>query len=414
MNRKRILSISLALFSLILLYFIFFSGSDEEVAIIVKVKKGEFLNEVVISGEAQSTSLKKIDGPASMRKHRLNSVKIQNLIPEGTIIKKGDYVGSLDPSEINDKILDAQLDLESAQSKYTQEQLDTTLTLKQERTVIKDLEFTLAEDKLELERSVYEPPSTIKQLEIKIERANRDLKEKREDYNIIRSKAIAKMVEVGTEVSKTKNLLAELTELQKSFIINSDATGMVTYAKNWDGTKRKVGSTISPWDRTIATLPDLTKMESKTYANEVDIRKIKKDQKVSIGFDAFPNLIIDGVVTNVANVGEKKRGSDLNLFQVQIKFNETDESIRPGMTTSNKIVIGKKDDVLLIPIEAVFSQDSLTYVYTKSGFSVEKKEVELGVSNLDEVIVKRGLLENETVYLNTPQGLEDKKVKRLK
>ena len=118
MNRKRILSISLALFSLILLYFIFFSGSDEEVAIIVKVKKGEFLNEVVISGEAQSTSLKKIDGPASMRKHRLNSVKIQNLIPEGTIIKKGDYVGSLDPSEINDKILDAQLDLESAQSKY--------------------------------------------------------------------------------------------------------------------------------------------------------------------------------------------------------------------------------------------------------------------------------------------------------
>ncbi|MCL6266323.1 efflux RND transporter periplasmic adaptor subunit [Flagellimonas myxillae] len=413
MNRKKLLLIASPLVLIILLFSFFSSGSEDNVSVTTKVKKGVFLDEVVISGEAQSTSLKKINGPTDIRKYRLNNVKIQDLIPEGTVIKKGDYVGRLDPSELNGQIIDAQLNLENAQSKFTQEQLDTTLTLKQERTAIKDLEFTLAEDRLELERSVYEPPSTIKQLEIKIERAKRDLKEKKEDYQIKKRKAIAKMVEVGTEVSKIQKQLEDLTTLQRSFTIRSDANGMVTYAKNWDGSKRKVGSSISPWDPTIATLPDLTKMESKTYANEVDIRKIIKEQEVSIGFDAFPEVTISGVVTNVANVGEKKRGSDINLFQVLIKFNETNDNIRPGMTTSNKILIGKEEDVLIVPLEAIFSKDSISYVYTKSGLSVVKKEVELGSSNVDEVVVQKGLEENDIVYLNKPEGLEDKNIQSL-
>lgn len=287
----------------------FGNTTDEDVAITTKVVKGAFLNEVIISGEAQSTSLKKINGPDDIRKFKLRDVKIQDLIPEGSLVKEGDYVGRLDPSEVNEQILDAQLNLETAQSKYTQEQLDTTLTLKQERTAIKDLLFDLQENRLELKQSIYEPPATIKKLEIGIERLERDLKEKTEDYKIKEQKAMAKMVEVGTEVSKISKMLDELRNLQKSFTIHSDANGMVTYAKNWDGSKRKVGSSISMWDPAIATLPDLTKMESKTYANEVDIRKIKKDLPVIIGFDAFPDVTVKGTITNVANVGEEKRGS---------------------------------------------------------------------------------------------------------
>jgi multidrug efflux pump subunit AcrA (membrane-fusion protein) len=414
-NKKVLMYAALGLVALFVLYSVFFSDDSEaDTDITVKVRKGEFLNEVVISGEAQSTSSIKINGPGEMRKFNLYRVKIQDLIPEGTLVKEGDYVGKLDRSELNGKIIDAQLNLEKAQSKFTQEQLDTTLTLKQERTAIKDLEFTLAEDKLELERSIYEPPSTIKQLEIKIERAERDLKEKKEDYYIKRRKAIAKMAEVGTEVSKINKQLEDLNSLLKSFTIYSTANGMVIYAKNWDGSKRTVGTEISPWDPTLATLPDLTKMESKTYANEVDIRMIEKDQEVTIGFDAFPDVSLTGTVSSVANVGEKKRGSDINLFQVLIKLKEGNDQIRPGMTTSNRILIDKETDVLVVPLEAIFKQDSTSYVYVKSGFSTKKKEVALGKSNLEEVIVTEGLKANELIYLSKPAGLEEDNIEALK
>jgi multidrug resistance efflux pump len=414
MNKKKIAYIIGVIILLIIAYSYFSSNSDKDVSLTSKVIKGTFLNEVFISGEAQSTSSKKINGPSNARRFNIYQIKIQDLVPEGTVVKKGGYIGKLDASEVNGKINEAQLNLEKAQSRYTQQQLDTTLTLKQERNSIKDLLFNIEEDSLELVRSIYEPPATIRSLENKIQKTARDLKEKKADYSIKKRQANAKMIEVGTEVSKITKQIEELVQLQKEFTIYSDDDGMVTYVKEWNGTKKKVGSTISPWEPAIASLPDLTKMESKTYSNEVDIRKIKKELPVKVGFDAFPDIELDGVVTDVANVGETKAGSDIKLFQVLIKLNETNKNIRPGMTTSNKILIDQKDDVLMIPLEAIFANDSISYTYVKSGLSIDKRQVELGPTNNEVVIINKGLKEDDIVYLNKPEDLDDKSITLLK
>ncbi len=411
MKKKRGLIFGFLIFVIISSFLYFWSdSSNSNTNLTVKVNRGDFVSEVTTSGEAQSNSLKKINGPENLRKFKIRDIKIQDLIPEGTVIKEGDYVGRLDPSNVNEQIIDAKLNLETSISKYTQQQLDTTLNLKQERNSIKDLKFNIEEVELELQQSIYEPPASIRKLEINLEKLKRDLKERDENYQIKKKQANARMVEVGTEVSKIRNKLQDLNKLLKSFTIYSDSNGMLTYVKNWDGSKKKVGSTISPWDPSIANLPDLTKMESKTYANEVDIRKIKKDLKVKIGFDAFPEMQIEGIVTEVANVGEKKRGSDIKVFQVLIELKETNDNVRPGMTTSNIIITNEKRNVLSIPIEAIFSKDSISYVYAKSGFSIIKKQVELGDNNNDEVIIVNGLTEKDIVYLNKPDGYKDVKI----
>ena len=414
MKKKKGLIFGFLIFVIISSFLYFWSdSSNSNTNLTVKVNRGDFVSEVTTSGEAQSNSLKKINGPENLRKFKIRDIKIQDLIPEGTVIKEGDYVGRLDPSNVNEQIIDAKLNLETSVSKYTQQQLDTTLNLKQERNSIKDLKFNIEEVELELQQSIYEPPASIRKLEINLEKLKRDLKERDENYQIKKKQANARMVEVGTEVSKIRNKLQDLNELLKSFTIYSDSNGMLTYVKNWDGSKKKVGSTISPWDPSIANLPDLTKMESKTYANEVDIRKIKKDLKVKIGFDAFPEMQIEGIVTEVANVGEKKRGSDIKVFQVLIELKETNDNVRPGMTTSNIIITNEKRNVLSIPIEAIFSKDSISYVYAKSGFSVIKKQVELGDNNNDEIIIVNGLTEKDIVYLNKPDGYKDVRITTL-
>ena len=414
MTKKKIAIISIATIIAVYVIYSYFSPSaDDKTYLEAKAIKGNFISEVITSGEAQSTSSKKINGPNNLRKFRLNNLKIQDLVAEGTIVKKGDYVGRLDPSSVNEQILDARLNLETARSKYTQQQLDTTLSLKQERNSIKDLRFSMEETKLELKQSIYEPPATIKKLEISLEKSERGLTEKLENYIIKKRQANAKMVEVGNQVSKINKKLTDLLDLLKSFTIYSDGNGMITYDKNWDGSKKKVGSSISPWDPSIASLPDLTKMESKTYANEVDIRKIKKGLPVKVGFDAFPDIELEGTVTSVANVGEKKRGSDIKVFQVMILLKGYDNSIRPGMTTSNRILTFERKDVLSIPLEAVFSKESTTYVYKKSGFSVTKQEIKIGISNNDSVIITEGLAENDIVYLNKPEGYDKEQIAKL-
>jgi HlyD family secretion protein len=415
MTKKKIAIIStLSLISIYLAYSYFSPSKSGEVYLMSKVKKGDFISEVITSGEAQSTSLKKITGPDNLRKFKLNNLKIQDLVAEGTLVKEGDYVGRLDPSNVNEQIIDARLNLETAASKFTQQELDTTLSLKQERNSIKDLRFNMEETKLELKQSIYEPPATIRKLEINLEKTARGLKEKLENYKIKKRQADAKMVEVGNQVSKIKKTLNDLLNLLKSFTIYSSGNGMITYVKSWDGSKKKVGSSISPWDASIASLPDLTKMESKTYANEVDIRKIKKGLSVKVSFDAFPDIEINGIVTDVANVGEKKRGSDIKVFQVLIKLNGANENIRPGMTTSNSILTFEKKDVLSIPLEGIFSKDSIIYVYKKMGYSITKKEIKIGDSNNDSAIISAGLIENDIIYLNKPEGYDKELIIKIK
>lgn len=401
--------------SILLILIIYnFSSTDDQNLLTYEVKSKDFYAKVFISGELEAINSTEISGPKNLRKYGLNDIKILDLVEEGTIIQKGGYVGRLDPSQINDKIIDYQLNLENAESRYIETQLDTTLTLKQERTSIRDLAYSIEENELELEQSIYEPPATIKKLEIALEKLKRQYIVAQENYLIKVDQAKAKMVQAGTEVTKIKKQISELEELAKSFTIFSDQSGMLTYKKNWNGSKRKVGSSISPWDPTIATLPDLTSMQTKTYANEVDIRKIKKGLPVEIGFDAFPNLTLPGKVIDVANIGEKKRGSDVMVFSVIIKLDDVNPEIRPGMTTANQITTFEKPDVLSIPLEAIYAQDSINYVYKKSGFGIKKQQVILGEFNNTETIIRDGLSEGDIIYLNTPEMSKEEGIDRIK
>ena len=401
--------------SILLILIIYnFSSTDDQNLLTYEVKSKDFYAKVFISGELEAINSTEISGPKNLRKYGLNDIKILDLVEEGTIIQKGGYVGRLDPSQINDKIIDYQLNLENAESRYIETQLDTTLTLKQERTSIRDLAYSIEENELELEQSIYEPPATIKKLEIALEKLKRQYIVAQENYLIKVDQAKAKMVQAGTDVTKIKKQISELEELAKSFTIFSDQSGMLTYKKNWNGSKRKVGSSISPWDPTIATLPDLTSMQTKTYANEVDIRKIKKGLPVEIGFDAFPNLTLPGKVIDVANIGEKKRGSDVMVFSVIIKLDDVNPEIRPGMTTANQITTFEKPDVLSIPLEAIYAQDSINYVYKKSGFGIKKQQVILGEFNNTETIIRDGLSEGDIIYLNTPEMSKEEGIDRIK
>jgi multidrug efflux pump subunit AcrA (membrane-fusion protein) len=179
---------------------------------------------------------------------------------------------------------------------------------------------------------------------------------------------------------------------------------MVIYKREWSGTKRKVGSTINPFDRVVATLPDLTSMLSKTYINEIDVSKIRTDQNVSITIDAFPKRSYNGTVSFVANVGEKMLNTDDKVFEIQIKVAGTDPELRPSMTTGNKIIVSSVKDAVYIPIECVQAGiDSIPYVFTKKGI---KQIVLLGESNEKYVQIEKGLEEGTLLYLNNPENPE--------
>jgi hypothetical protein len=381
-----------------------FGGSSEAIDQKVKAQRGPFEIVVTTTGELQALNMETINAPEELRGRnvRIGEIKIMDLIPEGTVVDSGDYVGALDRSSLDNTLKTTETELEQIKTQYENALVDTSLNLQQMRDNIQNLLFTLEESKITMEQSVYEPPATQRKAKNDYDRALRNYEQDLQRYNLRQEQELGKIKDIQIKLSRKESEYKDILDLLSRFTIYAPKPGMVIYMKEWGGSKRKVGSNISPWDRTIATLPDLSVMVSKTYVNEVDISKVKIGQTVRLGVDAFPDRKYTGIVTDVANVGEQLRNSDAKVFEVLVRMNQSDSILRPSMTTSNEILISTIQDVIYVPLEALYA-DSVPFVYRTNG----KKQVIIpGEMNDNFRIIEQGLEEGDEVYLSTPEHPE--------
>lgn len=403
MKKKILLSLAaLLVFGVVIWWFGFRASAEDQAGIIVSPKRGAFTITVTTTGELMAKNSKDIRGPEGTRTLGIWQMKISNLVTEGTQVKIGDMVAELDQTEIAGKMRDAQLSIQKSQAEYNTARLDTALTLSGAREEIVNLEFAEEQSKLLKEQSIYEAPAVKKQVDLDFEKTARQLKQSRINYKTKVAQATAKMQTVGADLMREQQKLQQMSEVLGQFRILAPASGIVVYSREWGGKKRVVGSTISPWDPTVATLPDLDTMESTTYINEVDVQKIKKGLNVTLGLDSDPSKKYTGVITSVANIGEQRPNSDSKVFEVRILIKEKDTTLRPSMTTSNTIIVSTVPNKLFIPLECLHTEGTQTFVYKKEGGSIIKQQVEIGVTNENEATIERGLNEKDQLFLSAP------------
>jgi hypothetical protein len=405
--KRKLLIPTLVIAGVVVLLIVYSVLSKDESARLleVPVEYGTFEVIVSVTGELQAKNSTEIRAPMELRNRefRFRSIKIQDLIPEGTIVDSGDWVATLDRSEADNNLKDVMDELETIESQYTKTKLDTTMALRNLRDELINLNFNTEEAEINLEQSQFEPPATIRQAKINLDKAQRAYLQAQQNYVLKVQQAKADMTEITIELAKQTRRRSEMEKVINRFVITAPSSGMVVYKREWNGAKRTVGTEINTWDLAVATLPDLSSMISRTYVNEIDISRIKRGQQVRIGVDAFPDKKFTGVVAEVANIGEQLPNTDSKVFEVVIKVNEVDPIIKPSMTTSNSIIIKTFNDVLFIPLETVHTNDSLTFVYKKNGI---KQVVVLDESNENEIIVEAGLKEGEKILLSVPEEPE--------
>jgi RND family efflux transporter MFP subunit len=388
-------------------------AADDGAALVATARRGDFAVVVTTAGELRARSFVQIQAPQGMQQANAFNVKIQTLVPEGTVVREGDFVAELDRSSLAQRRSDVALALQKAEAQLEQAMLDSTLNLSKAREEIRGFELALEERRLANEQAVFEAPTVRRQAQIDLERAERALAQGRLDYVTRVDQARAKMSEVGADVQRQRNLLQIVESVMQGFTIRAPAGGMVIYVKEWNGKKRTAGSQVNPWEPTVATLPDLSQMESITYVNEIDVRKIVVGQPVELALDSDPTKRLTGTVAAVANVGEQRPNSDAKVFEVKVTVAGSDTTLRPGMTTSNAIQTAKLTDVVSVPLEAVTSTDNVPYVFKRSGVRIVKQEVETGAMNDNEVVIVRGLEAGDQVLLVPPPNADRLEPQRL-
>ncbi|HOW08916.1 MAG TPA: efflux RND transporter periplasmic adaptor subunit [Bacteroidales bacterium] len=369
--------------------------------------KGNFEISISASGEIVPENSIDIKAPevSRGRDFRASDLKITDMVPEGTMVKEGDYIATLDRTQYNNMLKDELERLSTYRNNLEMKKLDTAVTLNNLRDAIRNQRHNVEEAEITLRNSKYEPPTTIRQAEINVDKQKRLLEQKQRGYELRVAQAKRDIRNQITWTNRIERRVESLQEVLSGFTVTAPASGMVVYKRDRRGNKIKTGSSVNAFDRTVATLPDLSTLLSKIYVSEIDIRRIKPGLDVDIRVDAFPDKVFKGKIHTVANIGEKLENSDSKVFEVMVRIDGTDAALRPAMTTSNKVIISTFNDVIYIPTECVHAgPDKIPYVYTKNR---TKQIVVTGEANDKNIIIEKGLKPKQLVYTIQPENVEE-------
>jgi multidrug efflux pump subunit AcrA (membrane-fusion protein) len=383
-----------------------------------EVMKGQFEITVSNSGDLEAEKSIDIMGPVIKQSNqnqgrggdghgggmRLQSFKISDIVPEGTVVKEGEYIAQLDRTDYDNTLKTATENLNTLRSNLEMAILDTAVSLTNLRDAIKNQAIAVEEAEITLAQSKYEPPATIRQAELNVNKQQRALEQRKKAYALRKAKALVDIKQKKRLLAEGTDLVNNLQEFLAQFTIKAPSPGMVIYKKEFNGTKRKTGSSVNPFDRIVATLPDLSTMISKMYVSEIEVNKVKNGQKVLVTIDALPGKSWTGTIYNVANIGEQLGNSDAKMFEVLIRIDGINSELRPAMTAYNKIIIDSFDEVVYIPTECVYTGvDGIPFVYKKNK---TRQIVVLGEMNEKNVIIKEGLEPGTSLYVIPPEEPE--------
>jgi RND family efflux transporter MFP subunit len=353
--------------------------------------------------EGEIEAINSINISAPTLSWRYNNLKITGIIKDGAEVKVGDTVVQFDPQDVQRGIIDAEARMEVSRAeleKLLAQQKSDLEGLRADHEVAK---ISHEISKIRFEQAEYESEISRRQIQLNLEQAEIALERAAEqiENQVKIQKEDVRQMELSIQQDQSR--LTEAYETLNKLSIVSPAPGIGIIARNWSSqTKYQVGDQV--WTGTaLIQLPDLSALKATVRINEVDIAKITKGQAVEIKPDAFSDSLFTGEVYSIANLAVNKDNSTkIKVFPVEILLNETHKNLLPGLTVNCRILIEKLEDVLYVPLEAVFTEAGASYVYRKTASGFDKAAVTTGAVNADYIVIQEGLDVGDSVALTDP------------
>ena len=142
--------------------------------------------------------------------------------------------------------------------------------------------------------------------------------------------------------------------------IKAPMAGIVTTLDIEEGEIVTSGRSAFSQSPPLMTIADLSKMVVKTYINEVDMERLRLNQEAEISVDAYKAKLYEGRVAEVAPSGIER--DNIITFEVMVEVVGSPQELRPGMSTDVDIITYEEKDVLILPIDAIQQNKTITAI----------------------------------------------------
>lgn len=187
--------------------------------------------------------------------------------------------------------------------------------------------------------------------------------------------------------------------------IYAEADGIISELFISDDTM--MGVTADYSDFTVATINvgGITKME--IDIDEQDVSKIFIGQDAVIKVGAVSGATYPAKISNISKIGSGQGG--VTTYTVGLRL-QGDDKLQYAMNATATIVLGSRNDVLIIPLDAVMEDNEGEFVFVgtqSDGSDIKQVRIKTGLSDGSNVEVTEGLNEGDTVMYvdNTVSGL---------
>jgi HlyD family secretion protein len=288
----------------------------------------------------------------------------------GDKVKKGDVLFTLDDTDLQTEKSQRQIEIEGAKL------LVTTAQLAMEKN---DMTFMRNKD-LFAQKLVSKETFDNSRIEVETSKNGRAISQN----NLARSQSALQVVE--DKLTKTKIVAPfDCTVLTRPVSVGQAVSGASGVNS---GTE-------------VLTVADLSELIINAHINQADVTRLAVNQKVQIGVEAVPGLKLFGRLDRIAPQATIKNGIKGFSTRIIVKNDET-TGVRPGMTANLTIPLQSADNVIAIPLAAVFTDKGERFAYVRAGGGFARVPIQIGVSDYDFAEVIKGLVGGETVSLVTP------------
>ncbi|MGD8536610.1 MAG: efflux RND transporter periplasmic adaptor subunit [Candidatus Aminicenantes bacterium] len=164
----------------------------------------------------------------------------------------------------------------------------------------------------------------------------------------------------------------------------------------------EVGDRVNA-NQQVYTIEDFKPLLIRVFVPTSDSIKLKTGMSAEVTTEVIRGALFEGSVKLI------NPRIDVQTGTVKVTVEVFDDSLRlkPGMFVEARIVIGMKENVLVIPRKAILYKQNLTYVFVMNRNQVSQREITLGLTEEDDVEVVSGLKEGETIVVVGVEGLKD-------
>jgi HlyD family secretion protein len=248
--------------------------------------------------------------------------------------------------------------------------------------------------------------SDVRQADMALERTTRKAK-----ADIVQAEADLKAKEA--EFQRQKDKLAKLvTQLGKTKIL-APADGLAVYATSARTGGPGRGGSQQPLEegqevferQELIYLPTTESAMVEVPIHESSLEKVRVGLPAVITVDALPGKKFLGRLAAIAPLPDARSmwmNPDLKVYNSKIYLDDTDSSLRTGMSCKAEIIVEQYDDVVYIPVQAVLRVGGEPTVYVVKDKLAEPRKVEIGLDNNRMIRIVSGIQEGEVVLLTPP------------